>query len=90
MKNELPFELIAWIKNQQAEEVRHRANIAVKNYREDGEFMRLISFLIRDWGKLKIREKQFICSLVRKHDDTRCLTGPQRSVITDLYLRHCA
>ena len=87
---DLPFQLLAWIKRDQEERRNHQLKMAKKNYKEDNEFMRLISFLVRDWAKLKVKEREFICSLARHRDEGKNFSGAQRSAITSLYLRICA
>jgi hypothetical protein len=87
---ELPFQLLAWIKRDQEERRNHQLKMAVKNYKEDEEFMRLISFLIRDWKDLKVKEREFICSLARHREEGKNFTPAQRSAVTGMYLRYCA
>lgn len=87
--NDIPFQLMAWIKRDQEERRSHQLKMAIRNYKEDEEFMRLISFLVRDWAKLKVKEKEFVCSLVRHRDEHKNFTGAQRSAITGMYVRYC-
>ncbi len=86
---DLPFQLLAWIKRDQEERRQHTLKMAKKNYKDDDEFMRLISFLVRDWTKLKVKEREFICSLARHHEEGKCFSGAQRSAVTGMYLRYC-
>lgn len=85
---DLPFQLLAWIKRDQEERRNHQLKMAKKNFKEDEEFMRLISFLVRDWLKLKVKEREFICSLSRWREEGKNFTGAQRSAVTGMYLRY--
>lgn len=84
----LPFALMAWIKKDQEERIKHRENMVVKNFREDKEFVRLITFIVQMWNRLQLREKILINSFAAKHNDFRCLSHGQRSAITSIYLKY--
>lgn len=90
MDNELPFALLRWIKAQQEDERRHREKMALRNYQEDKEFARLMSFIVRYWPKLKQYERLMILRLTEQHDNIKCLSPAQRSVIVGMWLRYCA
>ena len=86
---DIPYQLMAWIKRDQEERRNHALKMAVKNYKEDEEFMRLISFLVRDWALLKVKEREFVCSLSRHRQEGKNFTLAQRSAVTGMYLRYC-
>jgi hypothetical protein len=89
VNNEVPFQLMAWIKRQHAEAAEHATKMAVKNYSEDLHYMRLISFLIRDWRLLKIKERQLVMNFAKWHQEYRCFTVGQRSCITGMCYKYC-
>lgn len=84
----LPFALIAWIKKDQEERIKHQENMVIKNFREDQAFIRLITFIVQAWNRLHLREKILINSFAAKHNDFRCLSTGQRSAITSIYLKY--
>jgi len=84
----LPFALMAWIKRDQEERIKHQENMVVKNYREDKEFVRLITFIVQAWNYLNLKEKILINSFAEKHNHFRCLSTGQRSAITSIYLKY--
>lgn len=89
MSNEVPFQLMAWIKRQQIEAAEHATKMAIKNYSEDQHYMRLISFLIRDWRYLKIKERQLVMNFAKWHQEYRCFSTGQRSCITSMCYKYC-
>lgn len=86
--NEIPFALLRWIKAQQEAELRHREAVVAKNWREDDQYMRFLSFLIREWKLLKIKDKQIVCNFVKWHDEKRNFTPAQRSCMAALVLKY--
>lgn len=88
MSQELPFQLAAWLKKQRELELSHREKMVQKSYQEDREYMRYISFLVRDWGALKNNERLMICNFTRWHTEHRCFTGSQRSAIAGMYVKY--
>lgn len=87
---DIPFQLMAWIKRDQEERRMHAEKMAIKHYKEDDEFMRLISFLVRDWKVLKVREREFIAGLARQRDAGRIISHAQRGEVTRLWLKYSA
>lgn len=87
---DIPFQLMAWIKRDQEERRAHNEKMVIKHYKEDEEFMRLISFLVRDWKKLKVKEREIIAGLARQRDAGKNITPAQRSMITGMWLRYSA
>lgn len=87
---DLPFALMRWIKKNQEEIQSHQEKMAKRNYQEDKEFARLMSFIVQHWGKLKQYEKLMVLRLTEQHDNLRVMSPAQRSVITAMWIRHCA
>lgn len=87
---DLPFALLRWIKAQQEDERNHREKMALRNYQEDKEFARLMSFIVQYWGSLKQYERLMILRLTEQHASIRCLSPAQRSVIAGMWIKHCA
>ncbi len=87
---DLPFALLRWIKAQQEDERNHREKMAIRNYQEDKEFARLMSFIVHHWPKLKQFERLMILRLTEKHENIRCMSPAERSVIVNMWIKHCA
>lgn len=82
----LPPEIVNWL-NKQNDKVSDQLKKNIKNFNEDENFIRCISSVIKSWSSLRIREKEFVCSLIRHHDQQRCFSIAQRSAIVGLYLK---
>lgn len=87
---DLPFQLMAWIKKNQEEILNHNTKMAFKNYQEDKEFARLMSFIVQEWKSLKKFERLMVLRLTEQHANFRVMSPSQRSVITAMWIRHCA
>ena len=90
MSEDIPYALIRWIKAQQEKEEAHKRDRAIRNFKEDKEYyIKYISELVGNWNKLRVKEKEILSNLMRQHQEHRNFTGPQRSLITGLYMKHC-
>lgn len=88
MSDELPFALALWIKKNQEEIVSHQAKMVLKNWKDDCEqYMVFLAEIIPNWGKLKIRDKQFVMNLITWHEQHRNFSPAQRSAISGLYMK---
>jgi light-regulated signal transduction histidine kinase (bacteriophytochrome) len=87
---DLPFALMRWIKKNQEEIQSHKEKMALKNYQEDKEYARLMSFIVQEWPSLKTFERLMILRLTEQHANFRVMSPAQRSVITAMWIRHCA
>lgn len=90
MSNDLPYQLIAWIKREQEEQENHRVKMAFRRMREDSEFITYLKTLVANWGKLSLKEKTIVNGVYEHHRSGRCLTTGQRSAIVALYLKHAS
>lgn len=86
----LPFQLMAWIKRNQAEIQNHKEKMALKNYQDDKSYARLMSFIVQHWPKLKTFEKLMILRLTEQHESFRVMSPAQRSVITNMWIKYVA
>lgn len=84
------FMLLAWIKREQEEIRNHKEKMAIKNYSEDTIYVNHLSHLVGDaWPKMKLRDRQFICTLMRwRTQEKRNFTPSQRSAIMSMYMRY--
>lgn len=90
MSNELPFQLMAWIKRDQEEREAHKQKMVLRRMRDDGEFIKYLKTLASKWDKLSTKEKLLVQGIYGHHKGSRCLTDTQRSAIIALYLKHAS
>lgn len=88
MSKELPFALINWIKREQEKEAKHKESMLKRHVQEDKEYMRYISFLVRDWAQLKYKEKELVSNFARHYEDGKAFTAKQRSAIVGIYMKY--
>jgi hypothetical protein len=87
-EGDLPFALIRWIKRQQEEAEQHRLATNARNWREDEQFLRYLSFLAREWGRLKTRDRQIVASFMAWRKNGRNYTPNQRSTMAALLMKY--
>ena len=85
---ELPFALARWIKEQREIEEAHRAKMVKKNYEDDKEYMRYMSFIIQSWGLLNKKERLLILNFTTWHTEHRNFSVQQRSAIAAMYMKY--
>lgn len=91
MRNQdLPFALMRWVKKSQEDTRQYQEKVAVRNYQEDKEFARLMSFIVQEWSSLKQFERLMVLRLTEQHASLRVMSPAQRSVISAIWIRHCA
>jgi hypothetical protein len=88
MSDDLPFQLIAWIKREQEEMLLHRERMAIRRFAEDSEFMEYVGVLASNWGILSLREKLMLSGIAKHRKSGKCLTTAQRSAVVAVYLKH--
>ena len=86
--SEMPFQLLAWIKREQEKERKHQEMMVKKNREDDKQYMRFISFLIRDWKLLNRKEKEMVIAFAEWYEKARNFTVKQRSAIAAMYMKH--
>lgn len=86
---DLPFQLIAWIKRQQEEEAAHRAKMVVKRHNEDKTFLEYVTVIVyKCWPKLNRHERTMMLSMVEQHNLHKNLSDRQRSAIIGIYIKN--
>ena len=88
MSEQLPYQLMAWIKKDQEERKQHQEKMALKYAEDDKVFMNLIKTLIK--LDLNSKEKLFICSLLRHKKQGKNWSPGQKSAIANLFYKKSA
>jgi hypothetical protein len=86
--SDMPFQLIAWLKREQAKTLAHEEMMVRKNREGDKQYMRFISFLVRDWHMLKRKEKEMVLSFAKRHEEGKNLSIKERSAIASMYMKY--
>jgi hypothetical protein len=76
------FALMAWIKRDQAEKEEHAEKMAVKNQKDDLQYLELL----KDCFKRKLSKKEYImcCNMLRYKATGKNFSPAQRSVIASI------
>jgi hypothetical protein len=86
---EVPFQLIAWIKRQQEDKPNHQQLVATRRHTEDKTFLEYVTVIAQKcWNKLSRYERTMMMNLVERHRSHFNLTDTQRSAIIGIYMKH--
>lgn len=88
MSDNSDFALIAWIKRDQEERQEHQEKMVQVRKDEDELYLRQLKELMTEkWKELKVKERQFVVSMVKFKKEGRNFTDAQRSAISGLFYR---
>ena len=85
MSEELPFQLMAWIKKEQKDKEEHAAKMALKNAKDDEVYTNMLATLIK--LKLKLKDMQLVMSMLEYKSPGKNYSPGQRSCITGMYYK---
>lgn len=84
--DELPFELMRWIKAQREEQEAHEAKMALKNAKDDELYIKMMVELFTKLG-LTTKERVIVLNLLKAKNESKNLSPAQRSMIAGMYYK---
>lgn len=85
---DLPFQLIAWIKREQLKDLNHQEYMVRKNQKDDLLYLDMIKTIFK--FKLSTKEHIMIVNMLRSKKEGKNWSIGQRSVITGIYYKKTA